>query len=89
MPEGMNQRGQSIGAGRMLRHSVREPGVEYWRVRRVARYLDVSPKRVYQMVYEKKLQAIRLGPRQMRIMRVSIDEYVDLLLRMAEDEEMA
>ena len=57
-----------------------EPGVEYCRVERVARYLDVSNKRVYQLVQERRLRAVRLGPRQMRIARDSIEEYVKELM---------
>lgn len=51
-------------------------GVECWRVERVARYLDISRKRVYQLVQEKKLDAIRLGPRMMRILHPSIERYL-------------
>ena len=36
---------------------------ELWRVYRVAKLLDVSKKRVYQMVQEGKIDAVRLGPR--------------------------
>ena len=60
--------------------SVSKPGMDYWRVDRVARYLDVSRKRVYQLVQEKKLDAIRLGPRQMRIVRDSLETYIKLLM---------
>lgn len=49
---------------------------EYWRVERVARYLDISRKRVYQLVAESKLEAIRLGPRTMRIPRQSFERYM-------------
>ena len=61
-------------------------GMEYWRVERVARYLDVSRKRVYQLVQEKKLSAIRLSPRTMRILRQSIEQYLAVLQAQAEDE---
>jgi excisionase family DNA binding protein len=64
----------------------REAVMEYWRVERVANYLDVSKKRVYQLVQEKRLQAIRLGPRQMRILRGSIENYVSELLAADEEE---
>jgi excisionase family DNA binding protein len=49
---------------------------ELWRVYRVAKLLDVSKKRVYQMVQEGKIDAVRLGPRSMRITRESIDIFV-------------
>jgi excisionase family DNA binding protein len=50
---------------------------DLWRVYRVAKLLDVSKKRVYQMVHEGKLDAVRLGPRSMRITRESIERFVD------------
>jgi excisionase family DNA binding protein len=62
-------------------------GVECWRVERVARYLDVSRKRVYQLVQEKKIDAIRLGPRQMRILQPSIERYLAALLAREEEGE--
>ena len=49
---------------------------ELWRVYRVAKVLDVSKKRIYQMVREGKLDAVRLGPRSMRITRESLDRFV-------------
>ena len=49
---------------------------ELWRVYRVAKLLDVSKKRVYQMVHEGKINAVRLGPRSMRITRESIDTFI-------------
>ena len=49
---------------------------ELWRVYRVAKLLDVSKKRVYQMVQEGKIAAVRLGPRSMRITRESIDKFI-------------
>ena len=66
--------------GRTVRPPARETGIEYWSVRRVAQYLDVTPKRVYQLVQEGRFQAIRLGPRQMRIDRRSLESHVDELL---------
>ena len=49
---------------------------ELWRVYRVAKLLDVSKKRIYQMVQEGKIDAVRLGPRSMRITRESIDQFI-------------
>jgi excisionase family DNA binding protein len=49
---------------------------ELWRVYRVAKVLDVSKKRIYQMVHEGKLDAVRLGPRSMRVTRESIDRFI-------------
>jgi excisionase family DNA binding protein len=73
------------GVPRRAKSAVREAGMEYWRVERVARYLDVSKKRVYQLVQERRLQAVRLGPRQMRIPRPALDAYLAELL--AREEE--
>lgn len=50
--------------------------MQLWRVWRVAKELDVSKKRIYQMVNEGKLDAVRLGPRSMRITRDSIDAFI-------------
>jgi excisionase family DNA binding protein len=57
-----------------------------WRVERVARYLDVTKKRVYHLVQQGRLEAVRLGPRQMRILRQSVEDYVATLLEAEEDE---
>jgi len=46
------------------------------RVWRVAKILDVSKKRVYQMVQEGKIDAIRLGPRSMRIASTSLEAFL-------------
>lgn len=48
-----------------------------WRITRVARHLDVSRKRVYQMVEEGKLEAVRMGPRGMRVLVPSIEAFLD------------
>ena len=55
--------------------------LECWRVPRVAKLLDVSKKRVYQLVQEGRLEAIRLGPRQMRILKGSVERYIGRLMR--------
>ena len=52
------------------------PSAMLVRVYRVAKALDVSKKRIYQMVREGKLSAVRLGPRSMRITRDSIDDFL-------------
>lgn len=51
------------------------------RVPRVAKLLDVSRKRVYQLIQEGRLEAVRLGPRQTRILRDSLDAYIEELRR--------
>jgi excisionase family DNA binding protein len=48
-----------------------------WRVTRVAAYLDVSKKRVYQMIDEGKLEAVSVGPRGTRVLRASIDRFLE------------
>ncbi len=73
-------------AGRPLKPGMRQDGMEYWRVERVARCLDVSKKRVYQLVQERRLKAVRLGPRQMRIRRDSLDQYLQQLKASTEEE---
>ena len=57
----------------------------YLKVGRVAQIMDVSRKRVYQMLAEGKLQALRFGPRQTRITRASLAAY--LQVKAVEHEE--
>ncbi len=45
---------------------------EWLQVAVVAKMLNVTKKRVYQMIEERKLKAIRLGPRIMRVKRESV-----------------
>jgi excisionase family DNA binding protein len=45
-------------------------------VRVAARLLGVSPKRVYQLLEEGRLEALRLGPRQTRVTRQSLEQFV-------------
>ena len=54
--------------------------LECVRVARVAKLLDVSKKRIYQLVRERRLEVIRLGPRQMRILKSSLEKFVGRLL---------
>jgi excisionase family DNA binding protein len=54
------------------------PAPELLRVYRVAKMLDVSKKRIYQMVTEGKIDAVRLGPRSMRITRISLDRFIQV-----------
>ncbi|KPL08201.1 hypothetical protein AMJ85_08635 [candidate division BRC1 bacterium SM23_51] len=51
------------------------------RVPRVAKLLDVSKKRVYNLIQEGKLEAVNLGIRQTRITRESLEAYVERLRR--------
>lgn len=51
----------------------------YWKVASVAKYLEVSKKRVYHLIQEGKLEAVRLSPRSIRIKKSSIEKYVKTL----------
>jgi excisionase family DNA binding protein len=50
-----------------------------YRVPSVAKLLDVSRKRIYNLIQEGKLEAINLGIRQTRITRESLEAYVQRL----------
>ena len=56
------------------------------RVDRVARVLDVTKKRVYNLILEGKLEAIKLGPRQTRVLRESLEQYINRLIQGARYE---
>ena len=49
------------------------------RVPRIAKLLDVSKKRIYNLIQEGKLEAINLGVRQTRITRESLEAYIERL----------
>jgi len=49
------------------------------RINRVAKLLDVTKKRIYNLVQEGKLEAVNLGVRQMRITRESLERYIERL----------
>ncbi len=59
-------------------------GVDYVRVSRLARLLDMSTKRIYQLIQEQRLQAVKLGPRQTR---VSLESVRDYLARSVKNDE--
>jgi excisionase family DNA binding protein len=54
---------------------------ELWRVAHVARHLDITKKRVYALIQDGDLEALRLSPRGTRVLRRSVDEYVRKRLR--------
>lgn len=58
---------------------------EYLHVAAVAQWLGVTRKRVYAMIQEGKIKAIRLGPRQTRIARASVEAFIERLERLHED----
>lgn len=49
---------------------------ELWTAARVAQYLAVSRKRIYQMVSAGQFQSLRLGERTIRIPRSSVEEFL-------------
>ena len=59
---------------------------EFVRVAKVARQLDISRKRVYQMIAEKKFEAIRLGSRQLRIRTASVRDFLEQATEAFEEE---
>ncbi len=66
----------------------RELTGEFIRVDAVARRLGVSRKRIYQLINEKRLQAVKFGPRMTRVLRASVDAYIGELLN-DEGEDLA
>jgi len=53
----------------------------FLKVSTVAKLLSVTKKRVYALIAQRKLKAVKLGPRQTRILRQSLEEYIDFLVR--------
>lgn len=51
----------------------------YWKVATAAKYLEVSKKRIYNLIQEGKLEIIRLSQRSIRIKKSSIDVYLKKL----------
>lgn len=58
----------------------RPGGPEFLRVARVAQILDIRPKRVYQLIRSGELEAMRLGPRQVRVSSRTLQAYIGKLL---------
>lgn len=48
----------------------------YWKVAKAAKFLDVSKKRIYNLIQEGRLEVVRLSPRSIRIKKSSIINYV-------------
>jgi len=59
---------------------------ELWSVARVAKYLDVSKKRVYQLIQMGRLESLKLSPRNTRITRESVERLVEEGKRRRRDE---
>ncbi|HPB30844.1 MAG TPA: helix-turn-helix domain-containing protein [Candidatus Sumerlaeota bacterium] len=49
---------------------------EMYRVHRVAQILDCSRKYIYNLIIFGKLEAVRLGPRQIRIPRSCLEQFL-------------
>lgn len=60
---------------------------EFVRVFTVSRRLNISRKRVYQLIQEKRLTAVKFGPRQTRVLRSSLDDYIRALMLDDENDE--
>ena len=58
---------------------------KYVRVSTVAEWLGVTPKRIYAMIQEGKLDAVRFGPRQTRIPRDSVETLLERLTRVSQE----
>lgn len=58
---------------------------EYMQVSAVAAWLGVSKKRVYAMIQEGKLTALRYGPRQTRVARSSVETFLVKARRLHEE----
>lgn len=62
-----------------------EPGCGHWTVRRVATYFDTTPKRIYQLIEQGRLETIRLGPRSLRVSRDSIQQFLEQCGQLPDD----
>jgi len=59
---------------------------ELWTVARVARHLDVSKKRVYQLIQAGRVESLKLSPRTTRVTRESVERYLAELLKRQYEE---
>jgi excisionase family DNA binding protein len=50
---------------------------ELWTIARVAKFLDVSKKRVYQLIQQGRLESLKLSPRTTRVTRVSVERLIE------------
>ena len=51
-------------------------GVELLRARHVAEMLDVSPRRVLQLARERRIPAVRTGPRAIRFPKAAVEAWL-------------
>ena len=59
---------------------------ELWTVARTAKHLDVSKKRVYQMIAIGKIDALKLSARNTRVTRDSVDRFLNAQLEHKKQE---
>ncbi len=59
---------------------------ELWSVARTAKFLDVSKKRVYQLIQAGRLESLKLSPRTTRVTRESVERLVEEAKRRQRDE---
>lgn len=52
---------------------------ELWPVARVAKYLGVSKRRIYNLIETGRLESLKLSPKGTRVPRASIEAYVEQL----------
>ncbi|MBN1902542.1 helix-turn-helix domain-containing protein [Candidatus Sumerlaeota bacterium] len=50
---------------------------ELYRIERVAKILDCNRKNVYYLIQQGKLKALRMSPRRTRILKSSLEEYIN------------
>ncbi|MGB9692421.1 MAG: helix-turn-helix domain-containing protein, partial [Candidatus Sumerlaeaceae bacterium] len=62
------------------------PMLELWSVSRAAKFLDVSKKRVYQLIQQGRLESLKLSPRTTRVTRESVERLVEEAKRRQRDE---
>jgi len=53
---------------------------ELMTVHRVAKLLDVSKKRIYQLICAGRVESLKLGPRTTRVTRSSVEAYLQSAL---------
>jgi excisionase family DNA binding protein len=59
---------------------------ELWSVARAAKFLDVSKKRIYQLIQQGRLESLKLSPRTTRVTRESVERLVEESKRRQRDE---
>lgn len=81
-PQGGAGKPQAVAAQPAAKRAMAQPPIsrlECMRVARVAKILDVSKKRIYQLIAERRLEVVRVGPRQMRVLKRSLEKFMGRL----------